>query len=520
MGRPQRIYIISDWHLGGSCDEDCSKRTGLYGTQICRSADAIAGFVEWISNRAEGNGEEVELIVNGDMVDFLAPEPEWTPREWIADESIAAARLEQIAENCHRVARSPFDALRRLLAHGHTFTLLLGNHDVELSLPDVRRKLVELLGAQGRKFNFMYDGEACVRGRLLVEHGNRYDSFNSLDQSALRQERSHLSRGLPVDEKLRKSKFFLPPAGTMIVVHAINGLLAAHPYLNLLKPETKAALPLLVALRPELEPIFNFIVKAWQIRRRKGAGAMDSAATPRGAGYLAAPAAATSATYGSFDDVLAEMLSAEEAARVRESPPGGAGQLAAGDFTKGLLERVRTMFDAVKSKVQDAALLSELMLEPAEERRRILIRAAFRKLRADTSFALDAELPDYLDAARALLRGGRFSHVVFGHTHLPKELRIEREQYPPGVYLNCGTWADVIALPDNVGEEEAGAEAALKAFVDDLSARNLAPHLRRYLTYVEATVAAEGAVEAHLHSYCGAGGEQCPPLQPYLDEQR
>ena len=520
MGRTQHIYIISDWHLGGTRDDDHAKATGHFGTQICRSADAIAGFVEWIRKRAEKDGEEVELIINGDMVDFLTPEPEWAPSEWIANESTAAARLEQIAENCLVGGRSPFDALRELLAQGHTVTLLLGNHDVELSLPGVRRKLVELLGAEGRKFNFMYDGEACVRGQLLVEHGNRYDPFNSLDHSALRQERSHLSRGLPVDEKLRKAKFFLPPAGTMIVVHAINGLLATHPYLNLLKPETKAAIPLLVALRPEIEPILNFIVKAWDIRRRKGAAAMASAATPQGAGYLAAPASATTATYASLDDLLGEMLSPEEAARLRQPLPAGAGQLAAGDFTKGLLERVRTMFEAVKSKVQDVTLLSKLIMEPAEDRRRILIRAAFRELRADTSFALDNELPAYIEAARELLGSGRFSNVVFGHTHLPKEVRIEREQHPPGVYLNCGTWADVIALPDDIGGESAGAEAALKSFVDDLSARNLAPHLRRYLSYVEATVADNGTVDAHLHSYCGTGAEQQPPLQAHPHEQR
>lgn len=509
----QRIYIMSDWHLGGSRDEDAAKAKGYYGSQICRSADAIAEFIKWIRTRADADGEKIELVINGDMVDFLAPEPDWTPSEWIADESVAAVRLEQIAKSCRDSGRSPFDELRELLAQGHTVTLLLGNHDVELSLLGVRRKLVELLGAEGRKFNFIYDGEACVRGRLLVEHGNRYDPFNSLDHSALRQERSHLSRGLPIEEKLRKDKFFLPPAGTMIVVHAINGLLATHPYLNLLKPETQAAIPLLVALRPEIEPILNFIVKGWGIQRRKRAAAMASPATPKGAGYLAAGAGASAATYASLDDVLKEMLTSEEAAQVLKTQPAGAGKMAAGDYAKGLRERVRAMFDALKSGVQDVALLSKLVMEPAEDRRRILIRAAFRELRADTSFAFDRELPAYLEAARALLASGRFTHVVFGHTHLPKEISIVREPHPPGVYLNCGTWADVIALPDGV--EGGDDDAVLKRFVDDLSNRNLTPHLRRYLSYVEATVADDDAVEAHVHSYCGAGAERQPPLTPF-----
>lgn len=187
--------------------------------------------------------------------------------------------------------------------------------------------------------------------------------------------------------------------------------------------------------------------------------------------------------------------------------------MSAGNFTKSLREQVRSMFDAVKSTVQNAALLSQLILEPEKDRRRILVRAAFRKLHDDISFALDRELPNYCDAARELLSSGQFTHVIFGHTHLPKKVTIERDGQLPGVYLNCGTWADVIALPDGVGQDSA--DTALKSFVDDISARNLAPHLRRYLSYVEATVDDEGEIETGLYSYCGPSAEQEPPLKQY-----
>jgi UDP-2,3-diacylglucosamine pyrophosphatase LpxH len=511
--KPQRIYIVSDWHLGGTPDGDHAKSLGGYGTQICRSGAAIAEFIDWIVRRAADQGELIELIINGDMVDFLAPEPGWVPCEWIADESKAAARLEEIVANSRLSGRSPFDALRDLLGKEHTLTLLLGNHDVELSLPRVRQKLVELLGAEGRKFTFIYDGEACVRGQLLVEHGNRYDSFNALDYSALRQERSHISRGLAVDEKQRKQKFFLPPAGTLIVVHGINGLLRTHAYLNLLKPETKAALPLLLALRPEIEPVLKVLVKQWKIRRRKKKAALESPAMPSNAGYLSASDSSFDATYQSLEQLLREMVTEQEYAQLEVQNEQVKGALASPvDSNLPLLERVRAMFAKTESKIDTKIMLSELILEGDSSRRQTLIRAAFRKLQSDTSFDLEVELPEYLEAARELLANGRFSHIVFGHTHLPKQISIEREPDSPGIYLNCGTWADVIALPHELSSADESAELALKKFVVDLSERRLSPHLRRFLSYVEATIAECGKVEANLYSYCGSGAEQKPPL--------
>ncbi len=59
---------------------------------------------------------------------------------------------------------------------------------------------------------------------------------------------------------------------------------------------------------------------------------------------------------------------------------------------------------------------------------------------SDRSFARDAEsLTEYFDAACALARNG-FDLVIFGHTHLAREMAL-----PNGArYLNSGTWADLI----------------------------------------------------------------------------
>jgi UDP-2,3-diacylglucosamine pyrophosphatase LpxH len=510
---PKRIFITSDWHLGGSSDDEAARK---WGTRICRSAEAIAGFIEWIHDEKQESDQDCELIINGDMVDFLAPDKSWDPSEW-ANEDMAVKRLDQIAQECDQAGHSPFRSIANLLENGGAVTLLLGNHDVELSLPKVRRRLQSLLGAEKGRFQFIYDGEACVRGRLLIEHGNRYDAFNSLDYSTLRQERSHISRGLPIDEKLRKERFFLPPAGTILVIHVINELLRTHPYLNLLKPETKAAIPLLIALRPEIEPVLNFIVKVWEIRRRKNQGRIAGAVNPRDPGRQAGQSGSHDTTkYKSLEEVLKETLSEEEFARVVQPMRPIAGEQAGSVSAQaGLLERVGAMFRALKASSREALQLFELLFEANDARRRTLIMAAFRKLALDTSFAVDHEVAEYFDAARELLHTGQFSHIVFGHTHLPKQIKIERgSTLPAGFYLNCGTWADVMAVPTQIDGAEA--DAALKAFVEDLATRNLKPHLRRYLSYVEAALYSDGTVEAQLRSYCGKGREREAPLTDFV----
>ena len=116
--------------------------------------------------------KQIELIINGDFLDFLAEEVSSISRHrsFAADQSEVIATFNTIAERDAKV----FDALRAVLACGASITILLGNHDVELSLPAVRKQLRMRLGAQGGdRFQFIYDGEAYVIGEILIEHGNR-----------------------------------------------------------------------------------------------------------------------------------------------------------------------------------------------------------------------------------------------------------------------------------------------------------------------------------------------------------
>ena len=137
------------------------------------------GWQGLIHRRTDGSEtEEIELVINGDIVDYLAdddfPEPTIGAQIWTIDDAHAVTKLERIAERTRGAAqRGLFEALKDFLGAGHRLTLILGNHDVELSLPAVRRRLLALLGGERARLRFVYDGEAYTVGRVLIEHGNR-----------------------------------------------------------------------------------------------------------------------------------------------------------------------------------------------------------------------------------------------------------------------------------------------------------------------------------------------------------
>ena len=136
-------FVISDLHLGGNypSPEDVGKR----GFRLCTHADAIVRFVEDRARDAER--KSTEIVLNGDTVDFLAEtnSPEDGGSTWssFTGDSLAAIRKFRSI-----VARDKpvFDSFGPFLDAGGKLTVLLGNHDIELSLPDVRQEFRRALG--------------------------------------------------------------------------------------------------------------------------------------------------------------------------------------------------------------------------------------------------------------------------------------------------------------------------------------------------------------------------------------
>ena len=215
----RHVFVISDLIWENRPDKRDAKGTLRPGFQICYAYQELIEFVDWVApGKAAPREHDLELVINGDVVDFLAEDdfddPSIRAEVWTPDERHAITKLDRVADRTRGPnGRGFFEALRDLLGRGTRLTLVLGNHDADLRCQGVHRHLVALLGGESAHLRIVYDGEAYTVGPMLIEHGNRYDGWNMVNHSSLRQERSMVSRGLPVNEAQRAERYFVAPAG-------------------------------------------------------------------------------------------------------------------------------------------------------------------------------------------------------------------------------------------------------------------------------------------------------------------
>lgn len=483
-----QVFVTSDWHLGGSLDNACGDDLKL-GSSIFRAVSQLTSFLDNIQSRAASFDGETHLVLNGDIVDFLAPNPDtgYAPIAWQNNAAIIRNELDDIASRfVGDDGRGPFAALRDLAQSGVQIIVLLGNHDVELCLPGVRSRFVELIGGSAN-VRFIFDGEAYTRGKLIVEHGNQYDRFNAVDFDRLRRERSQLSRGAGIEDGERGKTFFQPPIGSSIVVDEVNPRLADAPFLNLLKPEFGVAIPLMLALYPETRKFYELAIAAGKIWLRKKGN--TQAKQP---GLLFGAPAASHTDLNSF---LREELAGD--AELFLGPPIRPGQLSgAASNSESLMTRLARQATLAMDLTCPWGLYTQLR-KGNETERLNCVRVAFKRVCDTADFATDVEKDEYRVPAQTMIEQGGFEAVVFGHTHFPKEVELN-----DGKYLNAGTWADVLRLPVAIGsDDESEADAAISTFLEDVQQQNYGPHTIRNQAYVQAVVEENGSVDASLKFY-------------------
>jgi UDP-2,3-diacylglucosamine pyrophosphatase LpxH len=500
-----RVFITSDWHLGGSLDTETDSGKVVPGMQICRSTVQIAEFIDWVQSGsgAEGIGT-TELVVNGDIVDFLSPDDIREPQTWISDEDVAIEVLERIRENTRQIGRSPFDALTDFVSSPKCrLPILLGNHDIELSLPKVRERLLEWFGKHN-PVTFIVDGEAYTRGALIVEHGNRYDAWNALDYDKLRRIRSIKSRRLS-DADVQAPTRFYPPAGTLLVIHVINVFLKKYPFLNLLKPERESVIPLLLALEPSFLGLLEKILRLAPLRPIVAAhsrGGLAGPAQPNSPGNLSANPPPTSLQailnqYGLASTYILKPSPGElGTTRLKSSVEDWINEQV--QLLRNALDRPRRFLDLISGD-RKAKLES--------------LRHALAVLHDHKAFKLTDEENSYLEAARRLISEGGFEVVVFGHTHLPKYVAIEGPGNA-GIYITTGTWADILRVPAEALETTEAGYSALESFFEDLQNQELERHTHRSLGYAEIHLEKDSIVSANLYSFTAAD-PQAEPFAPY-----
>jgi UDP-2,3-diacylglucosamine pyrophosphatase LpxH len=481
------VLVVSDLHLGGQ-----------EGFRMCSPAGAarLAAFFRHAAAERAAGAADVHLVLAGDVVDLLAEpdaaapaEPAWSA--FAADPELALAKVERILASTAPV----WDALRDFVADGNALTVLVGNHDVELALPRVRARLLARVAPRGGRVSILHDNEGFTLGGLIVEHGNRYDPWNAVDHDGLRRLRSSQSRREPAPD------FSVQP-GSELVARVMNRVKARYSFVDLMKPETGAVVPILAVLDPGLwlragPAIAQLARMAWRKRLYDAEGrptdeliraGAPAAAAPRGSelvGAAATPAAAPPAPPLPDEDALAlaDELAAEAAvtgAARGDELVGAAG--GGGDERVGVLRDVQL---------------------------KLLLRAFRKREEKDRlTFGVDEEVDPYRSAARRLVASG-FEVVVFGHTHHAKRVTIDG-----GTYLNTGTWADLMRIPPEVyAGPEADGIAALRRFLDDVRRNDVERFRRQVATFARVTLDGNGVVEGRDVLFFDGDGPPTPLTQ-------
>jgi UDP-2,3-diacylglucosamine pyrophosphatase LpxH len=482
MGQVARkVYVISDLHIGGAYPVPGSGDTR--GFRLNTHVDVATEFVVRVTASATA-GVSLELVINGDLVDFLAERsssgPVWVP--FTPDPDDACQKLEAIITRDQPF----FDALGRFLAAGHRLTLLLGNHDIELGLPPVRAKFASLLGIDGHTdYEFIANDEAYVIGGALIEHGNRYDGFNMVDYDSLRRVAALMSRRQEADNLYT----FDAPPGSKMVSWVINPIKEQYRFIDLLMPENGAVVPLLLALEPGARDLLGRVA-VLSVEADRDAKTLP----PLPSGVVPAPASASG-------QVLQSLVHTSLGARA-------IGYLQALEHDLASIETKAASADATARMDFDrdrglACLLTAHKHGDVEARLPALLEAV-RALQRDQTFDRSVETgAEYLNSARALARQGGFQVVTYGHTHLAKKVPLANG----AVYFNSGAWVDFMQFPAAIisGPNDV-AQQQLQSFVEAVGTGGLTPFVMFQPTYLRFDLDAAGQlVNADLYDYSETG---------------
>jgi UDP-2,3-diacylglucosamine pyrophosphatase LpxH len=479
------MYVVSDLHLGG-----------VPGFQIFGSAKELVAFIDHVRDRP---ATRIALVINGDFVDFLAE-----PGARYFDPTGANDKLDRIVGD---VTFKPiFDALTQFVGRGgRQLIVALGNHDIELALPWVRDHLLEILavnndGARGRiTLSFDGAGYACTVGgaSILCVHGNEADTWNVTDYERLRRTGRDYVQGRSLEE-------WTPNAGTKLVIDVMNGIKRDYPFVDLLKPEVEAVVPVLLALDPgQLQKLSRVMA----IATRLGWDAVR-----RMTGFLS-PGEEAEQGFVAIDRMTEEQAtSMAPLEHLLNRTFAQLNQMSIASESCELMNQVESMFD---KRTDPVALVAsgrrpELLGGFSAARDWIagrpkseVLREALEKLKKDRSF--DVRNADSPYRRIDELVGGSFDYVVAGHTHQERKLARSKGR---GEYFNSGTWVALM----NLTERQLSSASEFQSVFTVLSNSRTMAQLEQHPGLVErkpATVAItqeNGLVRAQLSRVSLANG--------------
>lgn len=232
--------VISDLHVGGG-DKDP-------GDDHVYDKGQLRDFVNKQAQSPEGQRGDIELIINGDFLEFAQVEPQvyqlGSAKYWCS-EAESLLKLQSITSGHEDI----FKALRDFRQLDNTVTLAAGNHDVDLYWPEVQKELRKVAGdiafETGNVWYSRYDGQ------LLIGHGHMLDPANKFERW-----------GDPIIPNAEGTTARLEMCpGTLFMVKFVNWLEKDYPFADNLKPVTALGRILWGENR------FGLVVVSWMLMR-------------------------------------------------------------------------------------------------------------------------------------------------------------------------------------------------------------------------------------------------------------
>jgi len=424
----EEVHVISDIHMGGKP-----------GFQILRETNRLANFIRWVANqRPDGR---VALILNGDVFDTLAEDI----RGYVAVDE-AEATVQRIMNDASFA--QIWDALAEFaLKERRTLVIIIGNHDIEVAFPPVQRLILSRLAgdnlpARARiEFSTAGAGYTCMVGdaRIYCIHGNEVDPWNYNRYEDL----AKVARRLNAGQSLEQSEW-TPNAGTKMVKEVMNGVKRTYRWIDLLKPETSAAVGALVVLDPSQASKISDLVGIVG-RLAQSSGQVDQRLSAEG---FHRPVETTTAA-GAVDQLLGPNL--------RQGLQLGAPGATAQDADAML----RTAEESLKRPGARASEPDETLGTPELVWDRLtgwitgvgkdeaLRRALKDWLEDDATFDIEDRDDTFKQVSASV--GPAIDFIVTGHTHLERAIDMGGGRY----YFNCGTWIRLLRFTNAMLQDTA-----------------------------------------------------------------
>jgi UDP-2,3-diacylglucosamine pyrophosphatase LpxH len=223
-------FVLSDLHLGAGAGHQ--ERNYLEDFTI---DEKLTRFLQEIWQESERDHREIELIINGDLFEFLQvpavdnydPNQPYPIEAYLdSSEQASIKRLNLIVESHPQV----FNALSEFIygeAPQRRITIIKGNHDVNLYWSGVKARLREVLGASGSRSSLLLFAEEFVsREKIYVEHGHqRTEQMNTYHDFLDPRRPSDLSQ-------------LYYPAGSHFAIDFFNSVGREHWFADNIKPVT------------------------------------------------------------------------------------------------------------------------------------------------------------------------------------------------------------------------------------------------------------------------------------------